>query len=314
MWTNRWWFSVKFLSIILIPCCPNSTPTRFWFRYIKQSLIMHSYCFLNWMSFSLITLSLSVFFCSRQATDTSHRRQRGERWWRSFTPSWASRWCCSACRTSATRWPSRSSSSTGRCAATCARSGPRSSVLEAGAKASGSGTGRRKRGRRWKHVPVNSAFQKKKIICRSRLLLAFFLNVGQISLESFDSWMSATLLIIYYICDDEKKNSWIWATSWYHCVTEDSRISKMSVINPLQARVHLQTRKNYHAWIANPQPQLIRIFLFCLIDLHIRNCELQSYKQLWVSQLQKSEFAVLVLGFEKLGLELDDCWRTTKNV
>jgi hypothetical protein len=29
--------------------------------------------------------------------------------------------------------------------------------------------------------------------------------------------------------------------------------------------------------------------------------------------LQKSEFAVQLLGFEKLGLELDNCERTTKN-
>jgi hypothetical protein len=34
----------------------------------------------------------------------------------------------------------------------------------------------------------------------------------------------------------------------------------------------------------------------------------------WVSQLQKSEFAVLVPGFEKLGLGLDNCGWTTKNV
>ncbi len=33
----------------------------------------------------------------------------------------------------------------------------------------------------------------------------------------------------------------------------------------------------------------------------------------WVSQLQKSEFAVLVLDFEKLGLGLDNCGTTTKN-
>ncbi len=33
----------------------------------------------------------------------------------------------------------------------------------------------------------------------------------------------------------------------------------------------------------------------------------------WVSLLQKIEFAVLVLGFEKLGLGLDNCGRTTKN-
>ncbi len=33
----------------------------------------------------------------------------------------------------------------------------------------------------------------------------------------------------------------------------------------------------------------------------------------WVSLLQKTEFAVLVLGFEKLGLGLDNCGRKTKN-
>ncbi len=33
----------------------------------------------------------------------------------------------------------------------------------------------------------------------------------------------------------------------------------------------------------------------------------------WVSQLLKSEFAVLVLGFEKLWLGLDNCGRTTEN-
>jgi hypothetical protein len=36
----------------------------------------------------------------------------------------------------------------------------------------------------------------------------------------------------------------IGATSWYHCIAEDSMMPKMSVINPLQALVHLQTQKN----------------------------------------------------------------------
>jgi hypothetical protein len=36
----------------------------------------------------------------------------------------------------------------------------------------------------------------------------------------------------------------------------------MPVINPLQALVHLQTQKNYPAWLVNPQPQLHRIHLF----------------------------------------------------
>ncbi len=36
----------------------------------------------------------------------------------------------------------------------------------------------------------------------------------------------------------------------------------MPVINPLEALVHLQTQKNYSAWIVNPQPQPLRIRLF----------------------------------------------------
>ncbi len=66
---------------------------------------------------------------------------------------------------------------------------------------------------------------------------------------------------IDYRCDNEK-NSWVGATSWYHRVTEDSRIPKMPVINPLQALVHLETQNNYPAWIVKPQPQLLRIHLF----------------------------------------------------
>ncbi len=69
-------------------------------------------------------------------------------------------------------------------------------------------------------------------------------------------------------------------TSWYYCVAEDSRIPKMPVINPLQELIHPQTQKKYSAWIVNPQPQLLRIRFFCLIDLQIRNCRFQSSKQL----------------------------------
>ncbi len=70
------------------------------------------------------------------------------------------------------------------------------------------------------------------------------------------------LVAIDYRCGDEKKNSQVEMTSWYHCVAGDSTIPKMPVINHLQALVHLQTQKNYPAWIVNPQPQLLRI---CLI-------------------------------------------------
>jgi hypothetical protein len=67
---------------------------------------------------------------------------------------------------------------------------------------------------------------------------------------------------IDYRCDDEKQKSSVGATSWYHCVAEDSWIPKMPVINLLQALVHPQTQKNYPAWIVNPQPQLLRPRLF----------------------------------------------------
>jgi hypothetical protein len=47
-------------------------------------------------------------------------------------------------------------------------------------------------------------------------------------------WRAST---IDYRLDNEKKNSLVGATSWYHCVAEDSRIRKMPAINPLQAIV-----------------------------------------------------------------------------
>ncbi len=47
-----------------------------------------------------------------------------------------------------------------------------------------------------------------------------------------------------------------------YCIAEDSSISKMPVINPLQALLHPQTQTKYPAWIVNPQPQLLRICLF----------------------------------------------------
>jgi hypothetical protein len=61
------------------------------------------------------------------------------------------------------------------------------------------------------------------------------------------------LVPIDYRSDDQKKKT------WYNSVAEDFRMPKMPVINPLQALVHLQTQINYPAWIANPQPQLLRI-------------------------------------------------------
>ncbi len=74
-----------------------------------------------------------------------------------------------------------------------------------------------------------------------------------------DYWLANTLSIDYR-CDDQKKNSWVGATPWYHCLAEDSRIPKILVINPLQTLVHPQTqkkkkkeKKNYPARIVNFQ-------------------------------------------------------------
>ncbi len=117
----------------------------------------------------------------------------------------------------------------------------------------------------------------------------------------------------------KKKYSWVGVTSWYLCIADDSRIPKMPIINPLQALFHPQTqkKKNYPAWIINPQPQLlkIRLFLVKICRLGIVDFNLPSNWR--VSQLQESEFAVLNLGFEMLGLGLDNRGRidnqTTKN-
>ncbi len=79
---------------------------------------------------------------------------------------------------------------------------------------------------------------------------------------------------IDYRCDDEKKNSWVGATSWYHCVAEDSRIPKMSFINPFQAIVHPQTQKKKSSCMnCQSQPQLLKFCLFWWIHLQIRNCD-----------------------------------------
>jgi hypothetical protein len=47
-----------------------------------------------------------------------------------------------------------------------------------------------------------------------------------------------------------------------HCVAEDSRIRKMTVIIPLQALVHPQTHINYPAWIVNPNPKFPEFAVF----------------------------------------------------
>jgi hypothetical protein len=60
-----------------------------------------------------------------------------------------------------------------------------------------------------------------------------------------------------------KKKSVVEATSWYHCVAEDSRIPKMPVINPLQASVHPQTQKKTALrGLSSPNPNFSEFAIF----------------------------------------------------
>ncbi len=105
------------------------------------------------------------------------------------------------------------------------------------------------------------------------------------------------------------KNSWVAATSWYHCVAGDSTVAKTPVVYPLQALVHPQTQKNYPAWIVNPQSQLLRNCLFWLKKICRLGIVDFNIPSNWrVSQLQKSKFAVLVSGFEKVGVGTWQLW------
>jgi hypothetical protein len=90
------------------------------------------------------------------------------------------------------------------------------------------------------------------------------------------------------------------------------QIPNLSVINPLQALVHPPTQKNYPAWIVNPNPNFSKFAFFGKLICRLEMVDFNLPSNWWVSQLQISEFAILVLGFEKLGLELDNCGQTTK--
>jgi hypothetical protein len=68
-------------------------------------------------------------------------------------------------------------------------------------------------------------------------------------------------MTIDYRCDDEK-NFRVGATSWYHCVAEDSRIPKMPAINPLQALAHPQTQKTILDGLSIPNPNLSEFAFF----------------------------------------------------
>ncbi len=115
----------------------------------------------------------------------------------------------------------------------------------------------------------------------------------------------------------KEKNSWVGATSWYHCVAEDSRMPKMPVINPLQALVHPQTQKKkkklscMDCQSPTPTSQNSPFLVNRSTNYELCISIFQGNDELVCSK--KSKFAVLVLGFEKLVLELDNCGQTTEN-
>jgi hypothetical protein len=84
-----------------------------------------------------------------------------------------------------------------------------------------------------------------------------------LSVYNIPIWPSNPDISIDYACDDEKRNSWVGGTSWYHCVADDSRIPKMLVFNPFQALVHPQTQKKtiLHG-LSIPNPNFSEFTLF----------------------------------------------------
>lgn len=120
--------------------CSNATRTRLgmmegkrkWHFRFTMLLIVRCFVFLTVRIASRIidrdarqTRKRPFYVVLFQVTGTSHPRRLGGRWWRFSTPSWASPWCLSVCRTSATSWPRRFVSFIGGCAATCAPRSPK---------------------------------------------------------------------------------------------------------------------------------------------------------------------------------------------
>jgi hypothetical protein len=117
---------------------------------------------------------------------------------------------------------------------------------------------------------------------------------------------------IDYRCEKKKLLSWdnilVSLRSWRLQGSEKCRsltLSKHLFIRKLKKTIL------HRLSIPNPNFSEFAFFGKQICRLGIVDFNLPS--NWWVSLLQKSEFAVLVLGFEKLGLELDNCGRTTKN-
>ncbi len=87
----------------------------------------------------------------------------------------------------------------------------------------------------------------------------------------------------------------------------------MPVINPLQALVHSQTQKTILHGLSIPNPDFSEFEFFGELICRLEIVDFNLPSNRLVSLLQKSEFAVLLLRFEKLGLELDNRGPATKN-
>ncbi len=81
-------------------------------------------------------------------------------------------------------------------------------------------------------------------------------------LYSFKFMGKRMVFSIDYKCDNEKKNSWVGSTSWYHCIADHSRIPKMPANNPLQTLVHPQTQKTILHGLPIPNPNFSEFTFF----------------------------------------------------
>ncbi len=113
------------------------------------------------------------------------------------------------------------------------------------------------------------------------------------------------------------KNSWVGATSWYPCVAEDSRSPQMRTSTLSKHLFICKLNKKKLSCICidcqstTPTSQNSPFLVNRSADQELWLSIFQAIDEL--SLLQKSEFAVLDLGFEMLGLGLDSRGRTTKN-
>ncbi len=107
------------------------------------------------------------------------------------------------------------------------------------------------------------------------------------------------------------EKSWVGATSWYHCVAEDSKIQKCRSLTLSKHLFIRKLKKTALHGLSSPNPNFSEFAFFGKYICRLGIVDFNLPSNWWVSLLEKSEFSVVLLGFEKLGLGLDNRGRTT---